>query len=180
MWLRIALFALLACAVPLEASAQPALSQDGGPPADVQQKMDAARNSARDASLAALSDDHRAKVQAVVDQFDAAGSTTTVGDASKAIDAVLDKNESAAVLAQQQKMRAAMRAAFSADSGGPGGGMGPGGFGGRGGRGGFGRGGGNRAPDAGRFLLSVTASQDRYRAAMEAERGSSGGPPPPQ
>jgi hypothetical protein len=145
--------------------------------------MDAARNSARDASLAALSDAHRAKIGAIVDQFDAAGSTMAIADASKQIDGVLDTNESAAVLAQQQKMRDAMRAAFAADSGGPagggpaGGGMGPGGFGGHGGRG-FGRSGGNRAPDAGRFLLSIDASQERYRAALAAGRGDSGAPPP--
>jgi len=38
--------------------------------------------------------------------------------------------------------------------------------------GGFGGGGGRRAPDAGRFLLQVDASPERFREAMRAERGN--------
>jgi hypothetical protein len=164
MWPKITMLALVAGLLPLGAFAQ---SNDagGGPPPDVAAKLDAARTDAKTASLAALGDDHRAKAQAIVDAFDATGSTLTIAAASSQIDAVLDKDESQAVLEQEQKMRDAMRAAF-ADSGGPPGG----GNGGRGGgRGGFG--GRRHAPDAGRFLLSVDATQDRYREAMRAERG---------
>jgi hypothetical protein len=162
MWPKIAVFALAATLFPLCVCAQPS-PQDAGPPADVQAKMDALRSDAKTSAFGALSDAHRAKVQSIVDAFDADGSTLGLPDASAQIDAVLTPQESSAVLAAQQKMRDAMRVAFA---GGQGSGR-PGGFGRPGGGHGA-----RRAPDAGRFLLQVDASPDRYRAAMEAERGS--------
>jgi hypothetical protein len=163
MWPKIALLALAATLFPVCVSAQPS-PQNGGPPDDMRAKMDALRADAKTSAFAALSDAHRAKVQSIVDAFDADGSTVGLGDASGQIDAVLTPQESSAVLAAQHKMRDAMRADFA---GGPGSGR-PGGFG----RPGGGGHGGRRAPDAGRFLLQVDASPDRYRAQMEAERGS--------
>jgi len=173
MWSRIVCLALTAQLAPVAAFAQ--MPGGDGPPPEIRAKLDAARAGARDAALASLSADHRTKVQAIVDGFDASGSTMTVTDAAAQIDAILTKDEATSVLAQQQPLREAMRSAF-ADGGGPGG-PGGGGFGGPGG-GGRGPGGGEghegrrRPADAGRFLLSVDASQERYRAAMEAERGS--------
>jgi len=159
MWLKIAGLALAATLLPLCAGAQPA-PQDAGPSGDVRAKMDAVRADAKVSALGALSDAHRAKVQAVVDAFDADGSALSVTDASAQIDAVLTPDESSAVLAEQQKMRDAMRAAMAGA---------PQGFGHRGGPGG---GGGRHAPDAGRFLLQVNATPERFRAAMRAERGN--------
>jgi hypothetical protein len=156
MWLKIAGLALAASILPLTACAQS--SQDAGPSADVRAKMDAVRSDAKTSSFAALTDAHRAKVQSVVDAFDADGSTMTASDASAQIDALLTPQESSAVLAEQQKMRDAMRAAMA---GAP-----------QGGHRGFGGGGRRNAPDAGRFLLQVDATPERYRAAMRAERGT--------
>jgi hypothetical protein len=158
MWPKLSMLALAASLIPVAALAQPAPSQDGGgPSSDVRAKIDAVRNDAKTAALADLSDAHRAQVQAIVDKFDADGSTLTLADAASQIDGVLTPQESAAMLADNQKMRDAMRAAFT--SGGAGG---PGGHGGRGGARG--------TPDAGRFLLQVDALPDKYRAAARAER----------
>jgi hypothetical protein len=161
MWLKFAAIAFAVAAIPLSASAQPAAS-DNGAPSDWRAKMESVRAGAKADAFGALSDDHKAKVQAIVDAFDADGSTVAIGDATKQIDAVLTPQESAAVLAAQQKMRDQMRAAMAAN-GETGEHHGGGGFGG----------GGRRAPDAGRFLLQVDAMPDRYRAAMQAERGNS-------
>jgi hypothetical protein len=162
MWLKFAGIVLAAAVVPLGASAQTS-APDNGPPSDWRAKMDAVRADAKVGAFGALSDDHKAKVQAIVDAFDADGSTIAIADATKQIDTVLTAQESAAVLAAQQKMRDEMRAAMAAsgDAGQHRPGGGGGGFGGR------------RAPDAGRFLLQVDATPDRYRAAMQAERGNS-------
>jgi hypothetical protein len=178
MWPKIGTLALVASLIPLGACAQSS-SDGGGPSPEMKTQMDAARGAAKTASFAALSDDHRTKVQAIVDAFDATGSTMTIAAAAAQIDAVLGKDESTAVLGQEQKMHDAMRAAFASSGGGPGGG-GPGGGGpGGGGPGGGGPGGGGpggfgrprHAPDAGRFLLSVDATPDRYHDEMRAERG---------
>jgi hypothetical protein len=120
-----------------------------GPSADARAAMTQARNDAKTASLNALSADHRAKVQAVVDQFNGGSSTDLVGPA-KAIDAILTPAEATAVLAQETKMRASMRAAMRASNpNSPARGNGT----------------SKRTPDAGRFLFSAMASRERLRAA---------------
>lgn len=127
--------------------------------------MQQARTDAKTASWSALSADHQAKVQAAVDGFN--NGTLDIPTASQQIDAILTPAESAAVLAQSQKLRDAMKAAFAANGGGQGG---PG-------QGGSGRGGmGARTQDAGRFLLSLAADRDKWRAAMQAMRGAGGTP----
>jgi len=161
MWQKVVRLVLLASLFPLGASAQPS-SQEMGPSSDIRAKLEAARSDAKTSALAALSDEHRAKVQSIVDAFDADGSTLGVADASAQIDAVLTPAESSALLAEQQKMRAAMAAAMNGS---------PGGFGHHGAPG-SGRG-GRFAPDAGRFLLQVDATPERFRAAARAERGNS-------
>jgi hypothetical protein len=160
MWLKFAAMAFAAAVIPLSASAQTS-PPDNGASSDWRAKMQSVRAGAKADAFGALSGDHKAKVQAIVDAFDADGSTVAIGDATKQIDAVLTPEESAAVLAAQQKMRDQMRAAMAAN-GDTGEHHGGGGFGGR-----------RHAPDAGRFLLQVDAMPDRYRAAMEAERGNS-------
>ena len=167
MWPKIGVLALAASLVPLVACTGQSNAQEGGGPSpEMQAKMDAVRSDAKTAAFAALSDPHRTAVQAIVDQFDADGSTLTLAAATQQIDALLTAQETAAMLAENQKMRDAMRAAFQS-SGGPGGQGGPGG----GGRGFGGPGGGRRTPDAGRFILQVDALPDKYRAAIRAERG---------
>jgi hypothetical protein len=168
MWPKIGVLALAASLVPLVACTGQSNAQEGGGASpEMRAKMDAVRTDAKTATFAALSDVHRTAVQAIVDQFDADGSTLTLSAATQQIDALLSPQETTAVLAQNQKMRDAMRAAFASSGGGPGGGQGgPGG-----GRGFGGPGGGRRAPDAGRFILQVDALPDKYREAARAERG---------
>jgi hypothetical protein len=183
MWPKLGTLALAASLISLGACAQSNAqinSDGGGPSPDARAKMDAARDAAKTSAFADLSDDHRAKVQTIVDAFDATGSTMTIPAASSQIDAVLGKDEIKSVLGEEQKMRDAMRAAFAdAGAGPPGGGSGssPGGGGpgaigpsgsSPGGPGGFGV--RRRTPDAGRFLLSIDATPDRYREEMRAER----------
>lgn len=163
---------LIACALAVitAAGCASAQSQSGDGRAAMQQ----ARADAKAASWNALSADHQTKVQAVVNGFNAG--TLDIPTATSQIDAILTPDESTAVLAQSQKLRDAMRAAFAANGGqgGPGQG-GPGQSGpGQGGPGG--PGGAGRQPDAGRFLLSLNADRDKWRAAMQAMRGA-GGPP---
>jgi type II secretory pathway pseudopilin PulG len=130
-------------------------------------QMQQARDDAKTASLAALSADHRAKVQTVVDGFNAG--TLDIPTASGKIDAILTPAESTAVLAQSQKLRDAMRAAFAAGGGPPGGGQGGGRHSGPGGA---------NQQTAGHFLLSVGADHDKWRAAMQAQRANGAGGPP--
>jgi len=125
-----------------------------GPSADARAAMTQARNDAKTASLNALSADHRAKVQAIVDQFNS-GSSTDLVTPPKAIDAILSPGEVTAVLAQETKMRDAMRAL---NANGQAGAAGPA-------RGNSTR---KRTPDAGRFLFSAMASRERLRAARQA------------
>jgi len=120
---------------------------------EMRAQMQAARSAAKSASLAELSDDHRAKVEAVAQKFD--DGSLELEDATTQIDAILSTSESQAVLAEQKKMRDALRAAAAAG-------------GGSGSRNGFG---GRRPPDAGRFLLSVLASPDKYREAIRRPSG---------
>jgi hypothetical protein len=161
----------------------------GGPPGDMRAKMEQARSDAKTASYNALSADHRAKVQAIVDQFDA-GTLTDPRAAASRIDAVLTPDETTAVLAQRQALRSAMEQSMGAGGGPPGAGGGPPDAGGPGGAGGpgpgapgggrgpgsdqAGMGGGEHAhrprPDAGRFLLTVAADPDKLREALRAER----------
>jgi len=121
-----------------------------GPSSGARAAVTQARADAKAASLNALSTDHRAKVQAIVDSFNS-GSSLDLKTPSKAIDAVLTPAEAQAVLAQATKMRAAMRAAYANNPNGT-----------------TGRGGGStsrkRTPDAGRFLLTTLASPDKMNA----------------
>src|ERR1700722_3992852 len=127
MWPKIGVLALAASLVPLVACTGQSNAQEGGGGAspEMRAKMDAVRTDAKTATFAALSDAHRTAVQAIVDQFDADGSALTLSAATQQIDALLSPQETTAVLAQNQKMRDAMRAAF-ASSGGPGAQGGPG------------------------------------------------------
>jgi hypothetical protein len=149
---------------PIVAAAQG--EPNGGPPPDVQAKMDQARSDAKTASYNALSADHRTKVQAIVDQFDA-GTISDLRDAASQIDAVLTPDETKAVLAQRQTMRDAM------GGGAPGGGGPGGGFvgGGRPFSGSWaGHEHGGHQADAGRFLLTIAADPEKVRDAMREER----------
>src|SRR5580693_6957539 len=139
-----------------------------------QAQMTQARSAAHDASFAALSADHKKTVQMIVDAFDNGKVDILAG--AQQIDAVLTPAEAQAVLAEQKKMRDAIRAAREQNgdssggggmNGGGGGGMNGGGGGGmNGGGGGYGR----RAPDAGRFLITVSGSPDKVRDALQQAR----------
>jgi len=156
---------LISCALAVLTAAGCASAQSQG--GDGRAAMQQARTDAKTASWSALSTDHQAKVQAVVDGFNKG--TLDIPTATTQIDAILTPAESTAVLAQSQKLRDAMKAAFAANGGGQGQG-GPG----QGGRGG--PGGAARPQDAGRFLLSLAADHDKWRAAMQAMRGAGGTP----
>ena len=147
----------------------------GGPSPEMRAKMEAARGDAKTASFNALSADHRAKVQAIVDKFNS-GATADPREAASQIDAVLTPDEVKAVLAQRQTLRDAMRTAFAQNGGTTGGAQGAPGTGAAATTGG--RGGdeakehmehGGQA-DAGRFLLGVSADPEKLHAAMRAER----------
>jgi hypothetical protein len=155
---------LISCALAVLTAAGCASAQSQG--GDGRAAMQQARTDAKAASWSALSADHQTKVQAAVDGFN--NGTLDIPTATTQIDAILTPAETTAVLAQSQKLRDAMKAAFAANGGGQGG---PGQGGGRGGPGGAGR-----QQDAGRFLLSLAADRDTWRAAMQAMRGA-GGPP---
>lgn len=126
-------------------------------------QMQQARDNAKAASFKALSSDHQAKVQAIVDGFNAG--TLDMATAASQIDAVLTTDEATAVLAQDQAMRDAMRKAFSGAGGSMGGAM-------RGHRNGQ-----ERKPDAGQFLLGVAGDPQKVRDAKRAMRAGQGGPP---
>lgn len=120
-------------------------------------QIQALRDTAKTNSFNALSADHRTKVQAVVTQFD--NRSVAIADAVTQIDAVLTPDEAAAVIAQGQTMRDAVRKVLADANGGasppPGQGRPPG------------AGGQRRPPDAGRILLQLAASPDALRAAMQ-------------
>ena len=159
---RIVLALALALGVaPLAAGAQSA--PNSGPPPEMRAKMEQMRGDAKTASYNALSSDHRTKVQAIVDKFNA-GTDADPRDAATQIDAVLTSDEAKAVLAQRQSMRESMRAAFAQN-----GGAAQSGRSGNREAGAAERHDGGQA-DAGRFLLSVSADPQKLHAAMRAER----------
>ena len=122
-----------------------------------QAQMTQARTAAHDASFAALSADHKKTVQMIVDAFDNGKVDILAG--AQQIDAVLTPAEAQSVLAEQKKMRDAIRAAREQNGDANGGGNGGAG-------GGYGR----HAPDAGRFLITVSGSPDKVREAMQQAR----------
>lgn len=148
--------------VPLAVNAQGA--PNGGPPPEMRAKMMQARGDAKTASYNALSADHRAKVQAIVDKFND-GTIADPRDAATQIDAVLTPDESKAALAQRDALHAAMRAAF-AQNGAPGTQSGPA-SNGQSSAAGHGD---HAEASAGRFLLAVAADPEKLHAAMRAER----------
>ena len=151
--------ALALCAAPLAASAQVSdfYEHDAR---DASPDLQALRDTAKTNSFNALSADHRTKVQAIITQFD--NGSVAIADAVTQIDAILTPDEAAAVIAQGQAMRDAVRKALADANGGaspppPGQGRPPG----------AGGGGQRRPPDAGRILLQLAASPDALRAAMQ-------------
>jgi len=134
--------ALAASLVPLAACSHP--DQTNGPSPEMQARLTHVRAQAKTDALGALSPEHQSKIDAIVASFNTG--SFAARDAAKHIDAVLSPGETSALLAQQQKMRDALRAAR------PAGGSPPSAFGGR-----------RRAPDAGRFLLQLLGSRDRLR-----------------
>jgi len=134
--------ALAAALVPLAACSHP--DQSNGSSPEAQAQLTQARSVARTNARAALSADHQSKVDAIVASFN--NGSLAAPAAATQIDAVLSPGETSAVLAQQQKMRDALRAAR------PVGGNRPSGFSGR-----------RRTPDAGRFLLQILATRHPQR-----------------
>ncbi|HEV2262699.1 MAG TPA: hypothetical protein VGR69_10475 [Candidatus Rubrimentiphilum sp.] len=134
----------------------------GGMTPELQAQMQTLRTNAATAAYAAMSVDHRTKVQAIITSFNNGG--VTIPDAVKQIDAILTPAEAAAILDQGQKAREAMRAAFMAAAAASGATPPPR-------RPDAGQGQGENAPrrppDAGRVMLSIAASQDALRAAMQ-------------
>lgn len=112
--------------------------------------MQQARDDAKTAAMNDLSPDHRTAVDAIVQKFDAG--SVSMSDAAGQIDALLTPQENTAVLGEAQKFREAMRQAFASNGGPQGGPGGPPGGGDHGTH--------HRQPDAGRFLLMVSASRD--------------------
>ncbi len=153
--MRKAFYAALVLAISLPAAAWAQSAQGQGPPPEMRAQMDQVRQNAQTAVSNDLSADHRSKVQAIVAQVN--NGSLSRQDASAQIDAILSPAESKAILADQQKTRAAMRQIFqnANEGGGPGG---PGGYGGRPPGAGNGGPGANRTPDAGRFVLMVFAT----------------------
>ena len=135
----------------------------GGPSSGMRAQMQQARDNAKTASFKALSADHQAKVQAIVDDFNSG--KVNMPTAASQIEALLTPDEASAILAQEQTMRDARRQAFSA----AGSGRMSGAHGNRTGQ--------ERKPDAGQFLLSVAGDPQKVRDAMRAMRGGQGGPP---
>jgi hypothetical protein len=121
---------LAACVLlPAVANAQPGPG-DMGPPPAVRAKLDAVNAQAKAAGFAALSADHRARVQAIVARVSAG--TLDPRSAAAQIDALLTPDEAKAVLGVATASRAQMRAAFGdapppPPPGGPNGAGGPGG-----------------------------------------------------
>ena len=155
--MRYTLFALalgLALA-PVMASAQPGPGP-GGPSPELQAKFDQLRADARTNSLKALSADHQTKIQPIIAGFNAG--TVTPTDAIAQIDAILTPDESKAILDQNQKMRDARKALRPANAG-----PSPE-------RANADKPKVDAAPDAGRTLLSLLASPEKFREAMRAMR----------
>jgi hypothetical protein len=150
----VAVMLVAALGTPLAARAQS--GPDGGPPPAMRAKMDALRSQAKTDAYAALSADHRARVDAIVAQV--AAGTLDPRDAGKQIDALLAPDETTAVVAVAEQSRKAMRATFGDMRGGPPpGGPPPGAP-----EAGPPR--GHHAPSAGRFLIMVSLTPDQMRA----------------
>ena len=153
--MRYTLFALalgLALA-PVMASAQPGPGP-GGPSPELRAKFDQLRADAKTNSLRALSADHQTKIQAIVDGFNAG--TVTPTDAIAQIDAILTPDESKVILDQSQKMRDARKALRPANAGPP-----PE-------RANADKPKVDAAPNAGRSLLALLASPEKFHEAMRA------------
>jgi hypothetical protein len=99
-------FALATALVPAAAAAQTP-PPGGGPPPNRGQ-LEEFRAAAKGNALKALSADHQAKIQAIVNSV--AGGTLPMKDGAKEIDAILTPDESKAILAQAQKIRDMMLA----------------------------------------------------------------------
>jgi Spy/CpxP family protein refolding chaperone len=111
-------------ALPLAAAAQtqapppaPSGSDDMGPPPAVRAKMEAMRAQAKTDAYAALSPDHRTRVQAIVAQV-VAGSLDPRA-ATQQIDALLTPDEQRAIGSVEQKQREQMRVAYAGPDGAP-------------------------------------------------------------
>jgi hypothetical protein len=164
--------ALLA-AMPLGASAQVNAQAGGAPPPELRAKIDQARGEAKTAAFNGLSPDHRAKVQAIVDQINA-GKLTDLRAAVQQIDGILTPDEAKAVLGERDKMMAAIHGAMPQNQGAPGAGPGPGGPGAA-------TGGEHQGPpggmmrnrnDAGRVLLQLSVSRETMRALRQKQEQS--------
>jgi hypothetical protein len=158
--------ALLA-AVPLGASAQVNAQGGGPPPPEVRAKIDQARGEAKTAAFNDLSPDHRAKVQAIVDEVNS-GKLTDLRAAVAQIDGILTPEEAKAVLGERDKMMAAVHAAIPHNEGAPGASPGPGGPAGehQGASSGMMR---NRN-DAGRAVLQLSLSRETMRALRQKQQ----------
>ena len=142
-------FLLATAILPFATATTLAQTPPEGPPPAVRAQMQQLHDSAKTNAFNALSADHRARVQAILDQVNA-GSLDRRAAATQ-IDAILSPGESQAVLNEQKKMRDAMRAYFAQNP--P-----PGGTGQRaerGGPGGPGNGQRTHTPDAGRTLVML-------------------------
>ncbi|MBV9103329.1 MAG: hypothetical protein JO060_07035 [Candidatus Eremiobacteraeota bacterium] len=117
-------------------------------------QMQRIRLDTKNATLKALTPEHRRAVSAAANDFNTGAAS--VPEAANKIDAILTPAETSAVMAQQRKMRSEMRTAF-ANSGEASGTR---------------RFGGSRrarrTPDAGRFLVQLLADPEKWRAAMQA------------
>ncbi len=148
------LFAIILAAasvLPLAVSAQ---TPPEGPPPEVRAQFEQLHATAKTNAFNALSADHRAKVQNIINQVNAG--TLDRRSAAQQIDAVLSPTESQAVLNEGQKMRTAMRTYIQQHppqtdgQAGP-----PRAFGNRDGNAQHAR----RTPDAGRVLLMLGANR---------------------
>ncbi len=110
-----AIAAAIAAAVPFAVLAQgappPGGPPAGAPPPGAWSQMQKTRDDTRAAALGDLGAAHRAQVQSIVDRVNA-GSLSDLRTAAQQIDALLTPDEAKAVLAERDKMRAAMRARF--------------------------------------------------------------------
>ena len=150
--------ALAAFISPLAVLAQTS-PDSNGPPPEMRAKMEQMRTDAHTSAYAQLSADHRTKVQAIVDQFNAGKLDHKT--ASQQIDAVLSPAESANLLKQAQSFHDSMRSMMG---GPPPGAPGPPGAPQNGPPPQGGQAMGehhHHTPDAGRFLLMVSASPDK-------------------
>lgn len=157
----------------------PALAQSGppgggyGPPPEVRARFERIRADAKTSAYNALTPDHRARVQGIVDRV--TGTQLGAREAAEQIDAVLTPDEKSAVVDVSRKARESFRSAMQTNgapvgppgggppSGAPPGGGPPGMTAGR--REGGERDGERRQPDAGRLLLLFSLTPEQMRAA---------------